>query len=873
MAAYAALVSVMNVIDALQRHPRPPISLHNKQVESLTQKLTFLQQFLEGYNPHLGYTTETDPLESRIADAAYAAEDVIESHIVDQINNGGKKMSFIDLYQALHKVIEEMALIEKEAMEVKQTQNQLHTESTPSDSVRSASIFQKKSRMVGADDVLLQMKDMLTSDRLHLQIIPIVGMGGSGKTTLAINIYQDPLIKEHFHICAWVTISQEYSFRDMLIEVLSQLTEEVDKHLSEDVLGEILYKHLFGRKYLIIMDDMWSIEAWEGVKSFLPNNKNGSRVVVTTRLSNLASTLPNSSSLEMKLLDEDDSWDLLSKTVFGENGCPLELEKIGKKIGKGCKGLPLSIVVVGGLLAKSKHTREFWESIEENLNSIVNLEDDERCLKLLHMSYKQLPIHLKPCFLYMGVFHEDEEIFISKLVKLWVAEGFLKPVSGKSLDETAELYLKDLIDRNLVLSHELDSIGSLKKCKIHDLLRDLCLREAEKERFYTLTPQGIANAAHRRIVISKNEDINALPSMSSELVRSLTLKLDDKVLPPLSLRLLRILNSCKFGSIASVQLLGSLDLVNLRFLAISPRSRNFKLPCSISLFWNLQTLVVENIFEITEGIDIWCMPHIRHVQFRSIRLSDPPKSEDAIVLGSLQTLRRVDDFKCSQQVVKRISNIKRLHIVYCQQLGDHSFCLSNLHYLDKLEYLDCRFHFKVNPSGPNSLKREINFPHSLKKLTLLISEDQCWKDMLDKIGVLPLLEKLKLIQGSFKDERWETTEGHFQRLKFLRVHFCKGLRVWTIESSHFPCLEHLDLNGIVELNEIPLDFAEISTLRVIDVYRCSDSAVRSAKRILEEQEELYGEEALQVQVTLSSINSKALESLASPNFRVTHLQN
>lgn len=112
-----------------------------------------------------------------------------------------------------------------------------------------------------------------------------------------------------------------------------------------------MYKHLFGIKYLIIMDDMWDIDAWDRVKKYFPENDNGSRVVVTTRLSNLASELPGSSSLEMELLDEAASWDLLSKTVFGEKGCPLELVKIGKNIGRSCKGLPLSIVVVGGLLA------------------------------------------------------------------------------------------------------------------------------------------------------------------------------------------------------------------------------------------------------------------------------------------------------------------------------------------------------------------------------------------------------------------------------------------------------------------------------------------------------------------------------------------
>ncbi|XP_057810295.1 putative late blight resistance protein homolog R1B-16 [Salvia miltiorrhiza] len=454
-AAYAALVSAMNIINNLHHHPRPPVSLHTKQVESLTEKIRFLLEFLEGYNPHRGYSNEADPLESRIADAAYAAEYAIESHIFDQFTNNGESMSYDDLYEALEKVIQDMASIEEEAEQIQGRvglQQQLHTKSTPSDSSRSSSIPQRSS-MVGAGDVKLQMMDKLTFDRLHLQIIPIVGMGGSGKTTLARTVYEERLIKEHFDICAWATISQEYVIRDIFAVVLRQFNIGVDDNLSEDELGGKLYRHLYGRRYLIIMDDMWSIDAWERVRNYFPNNKNGSRIVVTTRLSDMASTLPNSNILGMELLDEAHSWELLSKTVFGKEGCPLELEEIGKKIGKSCKGLPLSIVVVGGLLAKSKHTRECWEDIGENLNaSVLNLEDDERCLKILYMSYKQLPIHLKPCFLYMGVFPEDEEIAISGLIKYWVAEGFLKaPVSGKSLEEIAKEYLKDLVGRNLVL--------------------------------------------------------------------------------------------------------------------------------------------------------------------------------------------------------------------------------------------------------------------------------------------------------------------------------------------------------------------------------------------------------------------------------------
>ncbi|XP_047954021.1 putative late blight resistance protein homolog R1A-10 isoform X1 [Salvia hispanica] len=387
-----------------------------------------------------------------------------------------------------------MDLIKKEAMEI----GHMHNKSTPSDSSKSSPVA-KESVMVGADDLLLEMKVKLTSHLCDLQIIRIVGMGGSGKTTLALNIYQDLLIKDYFDICAWATISQDYSIQEVHIHIPGKLDLKVGQNLGVDALGETLYKHLYGRRYLIVLDDMWSIEAWDGIRRFLPDNKNGSRIVVTTRLSNLGSDLSKSKSLEMSLLNEVDSWDLLLKTAFGEQGCPLELEEIGKRIGKSCKGLPLSIVVIGGLLAKSNHTIEFWESIEENLSSIVNSEDDELYLRILHMSYKQLPVYLKPCFLYMGVFREDMVIRRSMLVNLWVAEGFLRPKSGKSLEEIANVCLKELVDRNLVLVDKIGINGEIKCCKIHDLLRDLCMREAEKEMFYHVVRHDLveSNSEHR----------------------------------------------------------------------------------------------------------------------------------------------------------------------------------------------------------------------------------------------------------------------------------------------------------------------------------------------------------------------------------------
>ncbi|XP_047957436.1 putative late blight resistance protein homolog R1B-16 [Salvia hispanica] len=902
MAAYGALVSLMHIIDTLHKHPSPPISIHPKQTDSLTEKVTFLENFLEIYNPHLDYSKEADPLESSIADAAYAAEDIIEAHVVDQIKTDGGKTSPDSLYEALEKVIGDMDLIKREAMEIKQTlgiQHQLHTKSTPSSSLKSSAIAKesstkstpsdslksspiaKKSSMVGAEEALLEMKDKLTSDRRDLQIIPIVGMGGSGKTTLAINIYQDRLIKEHFHVSAWVAISQEYNIQEMLVRILRQLDKDIGQTSSVEGLGEILYKHIFGRKYLIILDDMWSIKAWDGIRRFLPDNKNGSRIVVTTRLSNLGSDLSHSKNLEMSLLNEVDSWELLSKTVFGEKSCPPEMVEIGKRIGKSCKGLPLSIVVIGGLLSKSNHTSEFWESMEENLNSIVNSEDDERCVKILHMSYKQLPVYLKPCLLWMGIFGEDKVIRRSTLVELWVAEGILKPISGKSLEEIAKVYLKDLADRNLVLIDKIGISGEIKYCKIHDLLRDMCLREVEKERFYHFV-RGDPPRTKSQLRVIKNQRRVIFPMLLTSVVlgslscaRSIICDYDNygEVRLPHNLRLLRTLKAYDkdTNTMNGAYFFDNVfELVNLRYLAIRVHHES-KFSTSIDLLWNLRTLIIRCSRVLIAPNELWKLHQLRHLEFTQYRLSlpEPPSDDnDIVIMENLHTLKGVKNLVVNETVVKRIPNVKKLHLWYnVTQMKGKNY-LSNLECFSRLE----NFHCYLN-NGRDMHWQSIRFPHSLKKLSVLVtysaSNSLNLEDIMSDISSLPLLEKLVLKHGVFKTGKWETIEGQFPSLKFLLLHYCNGLEDWIVsDKSHFPVLQKLRLDFCDQLKEIPSEVGEIATLKSIELDYCSVSAVESAKKIVEEQEDLYGDQLdLHVQVRVWN-RQEELKSLATANFQV-----
>ncbi|KAG8362973.1 hypothetical protein BUALT_BualtUnG0019300 [Buddleja alternifolia] len=303
----------------------------------------------------------------------------------------------------------------------KEVKVRLPKQSTLSDASSRPPTSNCGNTMVGSEDVLIDIMDNLTGQQSNRQIIPIAGMGGIGKTTLAQNVYMHPLIVHHFDICAWVTISQNYNVREIILEILvcsnKKEKRETLSRINKEELGEKVYKTLSGRRYLIVMDDMWSIEVWYKLKFFFPENNNGSRIMITTRLSKLAYDLTVSRGIEINLLDEGESWNLLRQKVFGEECCPPRLEGIGQK-----------------------------QPVAKD-------------------------------FLF---FSENQEIRVSSLIKLWVAEGFLKPISGKCLEET-------LVINKLVINK-----GSRKLAfALPEIWMMPHLRHVESRRFYFPDPPSV----------------------------------------------------------------------------------------------------------------------------------------------------------------------------------------------------------------------------------------------------------------------------------------------------------------------------------------------------------------------------------------------
>ncbi|KAH6834082.1 hypothetical protein C2S53_013369 [Perilla frutescens var. hirtella] len=900
--AYAALVSLAQILEQIMHHDHlfymPLTNDEEQKLNSLQEKVSVLQAFLDDHSHKSGETMQS--LQAQIRDAAYKAQDIVECHISDHkissdcklggincgfwrlistFGNRGVSQTAIqnEYEEELMKALKQIDSVIDEAMNIQRSscrvEEIMRVSLVPSlASSSSSSTNDGRNKMVGFDEDLIKIKEVLCEESSRLKVVSIVGMGGIGKTTLARNIFADSYIAYHFHTCAWATVSHGYRLRGILLSILHTLTLKTDlieeyirksysAETADDKLTEYVYKSLKGKTYLVVMDDMWSTEAWDDVKGIFPDDNNGSRVVITTRLTNVAEYASSSFIHQLHFLDEDQSWILIREKVFVEQTCPPELEEIGKMVAENCGGLPLQLAVIAGVLAKVEKTISSWQNIAEDI-SLDMANNDEHLSKILSLSYDYLPDHLKPCFLYMGSFLADYTIPISKLIMLWLAEGFLKPVESKSFEEIAEEYLEDLVKRNLVIVTQKKSNGKYGYYDVHDLLRDLCRLKAREEKFLDLL-SNVAEIAkdQRRIALDSYNDIEQVDkSTFASSVRSVLYFGNgwDILILLSCLRLLRVLDTpaTRLDHFPDE----ITELFHLRYLAFAYQGENqLRFPPSVYKLGNLQTLIIHALsdyFKPIAHLKIWKIPKLRHLLIFNARFhipSSPRINGQFHVLENLQTLSTVIDFKLEKETIEMIPNLKKLKVSYtrmseakCTELR-----LNNLVHLRTLESLSLEF-----VSAPSTLIMRMRghiyvpfptsytLPPNVKQLTLT----GCGPPSGDMsiIGSLPNLEVLKLREFYFEEEEWETNEGGFQRLKFLLIEL-SNLVCWRAENTHFRCLERLIISKCRSLEEIPREIGDITTLELIEVGPCSKSAADSALLIREEQECL-GNDVLQVRV-------------------------
>jgi NB-ARC domain len=260
-------------------------------------------------------------------------------------------------------------------------------------------------------------------------------------------------IQRTFEIRIWVEISQEFELINILKKIRGKIREinENEQGKDEEYFLMDLFQSLKEKKYLLIIDDVWTTNLWKTIQKALPNEKNGSKILMTTRNYEVAKEAdPTREPYKQSFLTEKLSLELFLKNAISNqetrNECPEDLLILARKFVKKCGGLPLALVVLGGLLAKKEFTYIVWHKVMKTMTWHDNEQKD--CIEIISTSYDDLPLALKSCFMYFAVFPEDYTINdIPSLLRMWISEGFIPHEENRTLEDTAESFLEDLVQR------------------------------------------------------------------------------------------------------------------------------------------------------------------------------------------------------------------------------------------------------------------------------------------------------------------------------------------------------------------------------------------------------------------------------------------
>ncbi|CAO2819586.1 unnamed protein product [Amaranthus hypochondriacus] len=342
--------------------------------------------------------------------------------------------------------------------------------------------------IIGRDEDKKVVLDLLFTHYNHehghehevLPVIPIVGIGGQGKTTLAQLIYNDDQVVENFDLRLWVCVSDVFDIKGIIEKLLKSVEDIETRKLEIEHLQIQLRREIGDKKYFLVLDDVWNEdrEEWIKLRSLLKMGGRGSVVLVTTRSMEVARIMGTLPPYQLHGLSEEKSWELFEKMAFEPGQAQREphLVKVGKDIVRKCACVPLAIRALGSLIHGKDESK--WLSIKDT--SLLNIpENPNGIISILKFSYHHLWSPLKNCFAYCALFPKDANLKKETLIELWMAEGFIVPANGsQSLEELAEEYFLILLQRCFFQDVTRNEWGAIVSCKMHDLMHDLAQQVA-----------------------------------------------------------------------------------------------------------------------------------------------------------------------------------------------------------------------------------------------------------------------------------------------------------------------------------------------------------------------------------------------------------
>ncbi|PIN23806.1 Apoptotic ATPase [Handroanthus impetiginosus] len=720
--------------------------------------------------------------------------------------------------------------------------------------------------VVGIEKPKQQLLTWLSSIDSGLKVISVVGMAGLGKTTLVKKVFDDTSVKMNFEHHAWITVSESFKVENLLQDVIKRLLEDAKQPPPQglearkaDGMREFIYNFLQNKNYIIVLDDIWTPNAWEAIRYAFPRSTTHGR-------GHAACSESNGHVYKLEPLPEEKSRELFYGKAFPRNSCPPYLEEISESILCRCEGLPLAIVVIGSLLATKNNKIEEWEMFCRSVGSELEGDRLKRISNLLSLSFYDLPNYLKACFLYLSIVPEDELIDKARVSRLWIAEGFVEAKQGKTMEEIAEGYMNELLNRCLIQIAETTHDGRPRKFHIHDLLREYIISKAREHNIVAIDSHGETQWPDSVQRLALDGFINRTQQIyKGKYIRSLLFfSPANSEWGPILHEVLR--SGCKMLKV--LELRGApvdkipdevFKLCHLKYLSLRDTQVNV-IPKSIGNLGKLETLDLKGCWITELPIEILKLQRLRNLLLYSYGTVNgyyegiqgfkaPYEMGRLLCLQKLCYLDLADARGDRIEIVREIgklTQLQRLGITKLRREDGRELCssLSNLTNLraltivsfEEVEYIDLEY-----PLSPSTfpflrtlelLGRLERIPQWIGSLNALTRLSFKWsrlrEDPLEYIQGLPNLLTLGL-----EFDGYEGLELNFKTLHKLYLSKLRGLRWVKVENGSMPLLHDLAVWDCKSV-EMLVGVEHLKNLKYVEF---SDMAEEFVERLINEKRE------------------------------------